>query len=192
MELSTFRLFYPEDREVLAVGYRADGTEVAGGGWHQYPETAAGSMWTTAEEYAVLVADVMRSYVDDSGTVLDQATAELLLDPDFAVGFGVSREEGGIAIGHDGANEGYRSDFVAVPHLGQGVVLLTNSDSGLELTAAVVDEVASQFSWPWTGWATPLWMFLLGLGVMIGVLVGIARRWRKRREGSVPAESPAV
>jgi CubicO group peptidase (beta-lactamase class C family) len=192
MELSTFRLFYPEDRKLLAVGYRADGTEVAGGGWHQYPETAAGSMWTTAEEYAVLVADVMRSYVDNSGTVLDQATAELLLDPDFAVGFGVSREEGGIAIGHEGANEGYRSDFVAVPHLGQGVVVLTNSDSGLDLTAAVVDEVASQFSWPWTGWATPLWMFLLGLGVMIGVLVGIARRWRKRREGSVPAESPAV
>lgn len=192
MELSTFRLFYPEDREVLAVGYRADGTEVAGGGWHQYPETAAGSMWTTAEEYAVLVADVMRSYVDDSGMVLDQATAELLLDPDFAVGFGVSREQGGIAITHDGANEGYRSEFVAVPPLGQGVVLLTNSDSGLELTAAVVDEVAGQFSWPWTGWATPLWMFLLGLGLVIGSFVGIVRRGRKRRERSVPAESPGA
>jgi CubicO group peptidase (beta-lactamase class C family) len=192
MELSTFRLFYPDDREVLAVGYRAGGTEVAGGGWHQYPETAAGSMWTTAEEYAVLVADVMRSYVDDSGMVLDQATAELLLDPDFAVGFGVSREQGGIAITHDGANEGYRSEFVAVPHLGQGVVLLTNSDNGLELTAAVVDEVAGQFSWPWTGWATPLWMFLLGLGLVIGGFVGIARRRRKRREGSVPAESPGA
>lgn len=192
MELSTFRLFYPDDREVLAVGYRADGTELAGGGWHQYPETAAGSMWTTAEEYAVLVADVMRSYVDDSGMVLDQATAELLLDPDFAVGFGMSREQGGIAIGHDGANEGYRSEFVAVPHLGQGVVLLTNSDSGLDLTAAVVDEVAGQFSWPWTGWATPLWMFLLGLGLVIGGFVEIVRRRRKRREGSVPAESPGA
>jgi CubicO group peptidase (beta-lactamase class C family) len=192
MELSTFRLFYPDDREVLAVGYRADGTEVAGGGWHQYPETAAGSMWTTAEEYAVLVADVMRSYVNDSGMVLDQATAELLLDPDFAVGFGVSREQGGIAVGHEGANEGYRSEFVAIPHLGQGVVLLTNSDSGLELTAAVVDEVAGQFSWPWTGWATPLWMFLLGLGLVVGGFTAIVRRRRKRREGSVPAESPAA
>ena len=56
----------------------------------------------------MLVVDVMRSYVDDSRTGLDQATAELLLDLDFAVGFGVSREQGGIAIGHDGANEGYR------------------------------------------------------------------------------------
>lgn len=188
MELSTFRLFYPEDREILAVGYRADGTEVAGGGWHQYPETAAGSMWTTAEEYAVFVADVMRSYVDGSGMVLDQATAELLLDPNFAVGFGVSREQGGIAIGHEGANEGYRSEFAAVPHLGQGVVLLTNSDSGLDLTAAVVDEVADQLAWPWTGWSTPLWMFLLGLGLVAGGFVAMVRNLRRRRRGSVPAE----
>ena len=191
MGLSTFRLFEPEDRGVLAVGYRADGTEVAGGGWHQYPETAAGSMWTTAEEYAVLVADVMRSYVDDSGRVLDQTTAELLLAPDFAVGFGVSREQGGIGIGHEGANEGYRSEFAAVPHLGQGVVLLTNSDSGLDLTAAVVDEVAGQLGWPWTGWATPLWMFLMGLGLAVGAVVGIARRRSKHRKGLGPTPPPA-
>ncbi len=57
----------------------------------------------TAEEYAVLVADLMRSYVNDSGMLLDETTAELLLNPDFAVGFGVSREQGGIAIGHEGA-----------------------------------------------------------------------------------------
>ncbi len=192
MERSTFRLFYPGDREVLAVGYRADGTEVAGGGWHLYPETAAGSMWTTAEEYAVLVADVMRSYVDDSGMVLDQPTAELLLNPDFAVGFGVSREEGGIAIGHEGANEGYRSEFVAVPHLGQGVVLLTNSDSGLDLTAAVIDEVGGQFRWPWTGGATPLWLFLLELGSVVGVVVVFVRHRRTGRGGDLPAESPTA
>jgi CubicO group peptidase (beta-lactamase class C family) len=192
MERSTFRLLHPEDRDVLAVGYRADGTEVAGGGWHLYPETAAGSMWTTAGEYALLVADVMLSYVDDSGVVLDQTTAELLLDPDFAVGFGVSREQGGIAIGHEGANEGYRSHFLAIPHLGQGVVLLTNSDSGLDLTAEVVDEVAGQFDWPWTGWATPLWMFLLGLGLVIGVVVVIVRHLRKRRKGDLSAKSPAA
>jgi CubicO group peptidase (beta-lactamase class C family) len=191
MELSTFQLQYPEDRGVLAVGHRADGTEVAGGGWHQYPETAAGSMWTTADEYAVLVADVMRSFIDDSGIVLDQSTAERLLDPEFAAGFGVSREEGGIAIAHDGDNEGYKSEFAAVPHLGQGVVVLTNSDSGLELTAAVIDEVANMLSWPWTGWSTPLWMFLLGLGLAVGVPVGIVRRRRTRREGDVPAEAPA-
>ena len=181
MERSTFQLLYPEDRETLAVGHKADGTEVAGGGWHQYPETTAGSMWTTAGEYAVLVADVMRSYVDDSGTVVDQATAELLLDPDFAVGFGVSREQDGIAIGHAGDNAGYKSEFVAVPHLGQGVVVLTNSDGGLDLTAEVIDEVGGQFGWPWTGWSTPLWMFLLGLGLVVGVAVVIGRHRRQRR-----------
>jgi CubicO group peptidase (beta-lactamase class C family) len=191
LELSTFRLFFPEDREVLAVGYRADGTEVAGGGWHQYPETAPASLWTTAEEYAVLVADVMRSYDDDSGIVLDQETAELLLDPDFAVGFGIRREQGAIAIGHEGANEGYRSQFLAVPHLGQGIVLFTNSDSGLDLTAAVVGHIADTLDWPWTGWATPLWMFLLALGLVVGAVVAIVIRLRKRRERKFAAGSAA-
>ncbi len=188
LELSTFRLFYPEDREMLAVGYRADGTEVAGGGWHLYAETAAGSLWTTAEEYAVLVADVMRSYADGSGRVLEQGTAELLLDPDFAVGFGVSREQGGIAIGHEGANEGYRSQFVAIPHLGQGIVLLTNSDSGLDLTGAVVDEVADMLDWPWTGWSTPLWLFLLEVGLLLGVVFSVVGRLRRRRQQRGPVE----
>ena len=104
----------------------------------------------------------------------------------FAVGFGVSREEDGIAVGHRGDNEGYQSEFVGVPHLGQGVVVLTNSDNGHELTAVVVDEVASQFGWPWTGWATPLWMFLLALGLVAVGVVWIVRR--RPRLGVVSAD----
>lgn len=190
MDLSTFRLLDVGDRNGLAVGHRSDGAEVAGGGWHQYPETAAGSMWTTAGDYALFVADVMRSYSDDSGTVLNRAMTELLLDPAFAVGFGVSREQGGIAIGHEGSNEGYRSEFLAVPHLGQGVVVLTNSDNGLELTSSVVDEVAAQFAWPWTGWATPLWMFLLGIGALLAVAAAVARRVHTRHRSALSDNAP--
>ena len=60
------------------------------------------------------------------------------------------------------------------------------------MTKPVVDEVASQFSWPWTGWATPLWLFLLELALVIGVVVVIVRHRRKRREGDLPAGSPAA
>ena len=56
------------------------------------------------------------------------------------------REQGGIAISHDGHNEGYRSEFVALPHLGQGVVVMTNNDTGNALTAAVIDAVADELN----------------------------------------------
>jgi CubicO group peptidase (beta-lactamase class C family) len=179
---STYRILDVPDRGRVAVGYRPDGAEVEAGGWHAYPETAAASLWTTPTEYAALVIDVMRSYEDGTGLVLDQATARLLLDPDFPVGFGVSREEGGIAIGHDGANEGYRCTFLAVPHLGEGVVVMTNSDAGDAVASAVVDVVGSELGWPWTGWSTPLWVVLAAVGLIAvaGLSWWIVVRRRRR------------
>ena len=179
LELTTYRLFGAEDRDRLAVGYRPDRTEVAGGGWHQYPETAPASLWTTAEEYAVILIDVMRSYVDGSGVILDQSTAQSILDPDYAVGFSVSREEGGIAAVHYGANEGYRCGFVTVPHPGEGVVVFTNSDNGLGPSEEIINHIGGQFGWPWTGWATPLWMVLVGLG-LIAATIFVLYRLRRR------------
>jgi CubicO group peptidase (beta-lactamase class C family) len=182
LELSTYRILDGSARRRVAVGYRPDGAEVAGGGWHLYPETAAASLWTTPSEYAAFVIDVMRSYQDGTGVVLDRATARLLLDPDFSVGFGVSREEGSISIGHDGANEGYRCRFVALPRLGEGVVVMTNSDSGDAVDSAVVDAVAEELGWPRGGWATPLWVVvaLFALIALAG-LSGWSRMTRRRR-----------
>jgi CubicO group peptidase (beta-lactamase class C family) len=183
LELSTYRILDESDRSRVAVGDRPDGAEVPGGGWHLYPETAPASLWTTPTEYAAIVIDVMRSYEDGTGVVLDTHTARLLLDPDFAVGFGVSREEGGIAIGHEGANEGYRSQFLALPHLGEGVIVLTNNDTGDALTPTVIDVVANELDWAWTGWSTPLWavpVALLGLVVLVSLSGWIVTRRRRR------------
>jgi CubicO group peptidase (beta-lactamase class C family) len=182
MELSTYRLLTAPDRDRVAVGYRIDGSEVAGGGWHLYPETAPASVWTTPTEYAAFVADVMRSHEDGSGVVLDQDTARLLLDPDFAVGFWVEREPGGISMRHAGANEGYRCEAVAVPYLGSGIVVMTNGDAGLDLTDDVVDAAAGYFGWPGSGWSTPLWMVLVGLGLLVSAAASAVRWLRRARD----------
>lgn len=125
----------------------------------------------------------MRSYEDGTGEVLDRSTARLLLDPDFAVGLGVSREQGRIAIGHEGANEGYLARFLALPRLGQGMAVMTDNDAGAALTTAVADAL----SWPWTGWSTPLWAVLVAASGLIAVvaLAGwmLPRRGRGRRRG---------
>ena len=44
LELSTYHILGDADRSRVAVGYRSDGSEVAGGGWHQYPEPAPASL----------------------------------------------------------------------------------------------------------------------------------------------------
>jgi CubicO group peptidase (beta-lactamase class C family) len=189
LDLSTYRILRASDRGRIAVGFRVDGTEVAGGGWHVYPEQAPASLWTTPTEYAAIVVDAMRSYQDGAGAVLDQATARLLLDPDYPVGFGVSREEGGIAIGPGGANEGYRCEFVAVPHLGDGVIVMTNSDAGEELDASVIHAVGGELGWPWAGWSTPLWMVLVAAGLASVVMLVGWRLIRRRRRTRLPGPS---
>jgi CubicO group peptidase (beta-lactamase class C family) len=181
LTLSTYRILDTSNRSGVAVGYRSDGSEVAGGGWHLYPETAPASLWTTPTEYATFVIDVMRSYEDGTGVVLDRATARLLLDPDFAVGFGVSREQGSIAIGHAGANEGYRCEFLALPHLGEGVIVMTNNDTGDALTSTVIDAVADELDWPWTGWSTPLWAVLVAILALVALVALAARRVIRRK-----------
>ena len=126
----------------------------------------------------------MRSYTEGTGVVLDRATARQLLDRDVAVGFGVSGEGimGAIAIGHAGANEGYRCEFAAVPDLGDGVVVMTNSDAGGELAFTVIDAVASELAWPRTSWWMPIVAVALAavvLAMLLGWLV-ISRRRRTR------------
>jgi CubicO group peptidase (beta-lactamase class C family) len=186
LPLSTYRLLTHEDRDRVAVGYRIDGSEVAGGGWHQYPETAPASLWTTPIEYAGFVIDVMRSYADGTGVVLDRETARRLLDPGFAVGFGVDGGSESISIGHEGANEGYRCRFRAIPDTGDGVVVMTNADGGLDLAEAVVDVVGDELGMPGPPWSTPLWAgVLMVLGAAGLVAAGVA--WIvARRQARMP------
>jgi len=94
------------------------------------------------------------------------------------VGFAVSVEDEGLVLFHSGANEGYRSQFAAVPALGEGVVVFTNSDSGLGLTDEVIDVVAGQFGWSWVGWSTPLWAVIVGVVTFVIAAFYIRRLWR--------------
>ena len=178
---ATFHLLDPDSTPEAAFGYRPDGVPIAAG-WHDYAGTAAGSLWATPTEYAEIVIDMMRSYRDGTGVVIDADTARTMLTPGHSLGFGVSEEQGGIAIGHEGANEGFESSFRALPELGDAVVVMTNSDEGMLLADEIVDVVAEALDWPWTGWSTPLWLFLIVVAVVLvaGFLAG--RWWKQRRE----------
>jgi CubicO group peptidase (beta-lactamase class C family) len=95
--------------------------------------------------------------------VLDPNTLETMLTPapDASVtmgplsigyyGLGYSLEpvvlgRGGPVVGHDGSNQGWKSAFLALPDEGQGIVILTNAETGKGL----VEEVKCR----WVAWAS--------------------------------------
>jgi CubicO group peptidase (beta-lactamase class C family) len=133
-----------------ASGYYADGVAVPGG-HHIYPEIAAAALWTTPSDLASFLIELQLSLRGESNTVLSQANAELLLrnvKRDYSLGFDLWTHRGQSFFGHSGANDGFRGKMVAHRTGGYGVVILTNSDNGLELSEAVVRVIGEREGWP--------------------------------------------
>jgi CubicO group peptidase (beta-lactamase class C family) len=133
-----------------ASGYYADGVAVPGG-HHIYPETAAAALWTTPADLARFLIELQLSLRGESNRVLSRESAELLLTEvkrDYSLGFDLWIDKGQPYFGHGGANDGFRGRLVAHRTAGYGVVILTNSDNGLELSAAVVRLIGEREGWP--------------------------------------------
>lgn len=133
-----------------ASGYYADGVAVPGG-HHIYPEMAAAALWTTPADLARFLIELQLSLRGESNRVLSRESAELLLTEvkrDYSLGFDLWIHKGQPYFGHGGANDGFRGRMVAHRTAGYGVVILTNSDNGLELSAAVVRLIGEREGWP--------------------------------------------
>jgi CubicO group peptidase (beta-lactamase class C family) len=133
-----------------ASGYYADGTPVPGR-HHIYPEMAAAALWTTASDYARLLIELQLSLRGESNRVLTRENAAMLLTEvkdDYALGFGRRVMRGRLFFWHAGANDGFRGAMAASLDGGYGVVVLTNSDRGDELWAAVFELIGKREDWP--------------------------------------------
>ena len=133
-----------------ASGYYASGTAVPGG-HHIYPEMAAAALWTTATDLARFLIELQLTLRGESNRVLSRQNAELLLtevERDYALGFDLWDHGGQPYFGHAGANDGFRGRMVAHRTGGYGVVILTNSDNGLELSDAVLRLIGQREGWP--------------------------------------------
>lgn len=151
MASSTYEQPLPASlRDSAASGYYSDGVAVQGG-HHIYPEIAAAGLWTTAEDLARFLIEHQLSLRGESNRVLSQVNTELLLTEvkrDYAFGFDLWTIRGQPYFGHSGANDGFRSRMLAHRTAGFGVVILTNSDNGLEFADAVVDLIGRREGWP--------------------------------------------
>jgi len=151
MTHSTYDQPLPKNRQPeAATPYRADGQPVKGGA-HTYPEMAPAGLWTTPSDLARVAMEVQSEYQGKSSKILSQNMARQLLTKQFGtwgLGFGLDSTDGKLSFGHGGANEGFRCNLHAYADTGQGLAVMTNSDSGNELTEEIFRSDAKEYAWP--------------------------------------------
>jgi len=150
MSDSTYEQPLPRARaNEVALPYRDDGTPVKGGP-HVYPEQAPAGLWTTPTDLARYAIEVQRSLTGKSNRVLSAAMVREMLTPGMnqqGLGPGIGGSASQPLFQHSGANEGYRCDLVAYDG-GDGVVIMTNSDSGGQLMDDLRRTIAHIYGWP--------------------------------------------
>ena len=122
------------------------------GAWHNYPELAAGSLWSTPHDLALFVINIMNSYKGYKGGLLSKQLAREMLTRQKSSAFGL----GVIIHGHgktlsfvkNGRNLGYVSTIIGFPNTGQGAVLMINSQGNLAFMRDVIRKIAKIYSWP--------------------------------------------
>src|SRR5205823_344031 len=132
-----------------AMSYDSEGRLVKGG-WHTYPEMAPAGLWTTPSDLARLAIEVQNEYAGKSSKILSQEMMKQMLrrqKDDWGLGFGLQNSGSKLIFGHGGANEGYRCDLEAYAESGQGLAIMTNSDSGGGLATEYLRAVGKEYSW---------------------------------------------
>jgi CubicO group peptidase (beta-lactamase class C family) len=151
MTRSTFDQPLPKNRaSEAATPYRSNGDSVKSG-WHTYPEMAPAGLWTTASDLAHMAMEVQSEYAGKSSKILSQDMARQMLTRQFGtsgLGFGLESPGEKPHFAHGGANEGFRCNIETYTDSGQGFAVMTNSDSGGELTEEVFRAVAKEYGWP--------------------------------------------
>jgi hypothetical protein len=112
---------------------------------------APAGLWTTPSDLARMSIEVENEYTGKSSKILSQDMARLMLTKQigtWGLGFGLESTGGKSTFGHGGANEGFRCNIETQIDSGQGLAVMTNSDSGGELTNEIFRSVAKEYGWP--------------------------------------------
>jgi CubicO group peptidase (beta-lactamase class C family) len=144
---STFAQPLPEALWPLAAdGYYGDGRPVHRG-WHVYPTMAAAGLWTTPRDLAIFVIAIQNALRGEGKPPIDSIIArQMTTKTSDAFGLGPELEPGYFT--HSGANEGFQGIFLGLDKGGKGVVVMTNSDNGLQVADEIVHSVAKAYGWP--------------------------------------------
>lgn len=151
MSNSTYRQPLPESMQAHAAhAYDHEG-KAMDAPWHVYPEQAAAGLWTTPSDLAKVAIELQRALRGPSGTVLRETAAREMIAPTgagpFGVGFQIEQKGQGWYFSHSGGNWGFQCRLLAHVRKGYGVVIMTNSDSGIGVIDEIEARVAAAYGW---------------------------------------------
>jgi CubicO group peptidase (beta-lactamase class C family) len=125
----------------LVPAMTADG--IATKPWHFKTSIAAATLYTSVEDYAKFVANVLNDDHLLKQLTKSPVTVEPRLNLSWGLGWGIERSEGDLFIWHWGNNPGYRTFVMASVQSGDGIIMFTNSDNGLALAEPIANKVLS-------------------------------------------------
>lgn len=150
MRHSTFEQPLPIADQPIATPYNEDGTPVAGGA-HTYPEMAAAGLWTTPSDLARFILENQQSLAGTANHVLSQAMTRQMLTPglgNWGLGVQIGGSKQDPYFTHDGINAGFESLFVGYENHGDGAVVMTNAQGGMQLAKELMQSIATEYGWP--------------------------------------------
>jgi CubicO group peptidase (beta-lactamase class C family) len=129
---------------LLATGYKMDGQEISGK-YHIYPEEAAAGLWTNPTDLGKYIIETQLAWQGKSAKVLNQQMTKLRLSPyqnkSAALGVFIDSTNAGNYFQHGGANEGFRCQYYGSLSVGDGLVVMVNSDNG-----AIIQEIVNSIA----------------------------------------------
>ena len=151
LDESTFeRPRSPAQIALAAVGTRSAGKSVIGK-HHDYPEMAAHGLWTTSTDLALFAIEIAKSAHGSSNKILSQKMTQLMLTPQTTdggqgVGLGFFSQDKN-EFGHDGATEGFQAMMWAYSDTGSGIIIMANSDQGIECAKFLAKAISQEYGW---------------------------------------------
>lgn len=134
----------------LAVGHERLGQAVEGK-FYRYPELAARGLWTNPSEYLTFLIELMNCAQGKTHGFISSELARAMLSPQVdgsGFGFRLDGQHEKFKILMKGRTKGYRSAVLIYPALGQGVVVMTNSDNGGVLIEEILHGLSAIYDWP--------------------------------------------
>lgn len=132
-----------------SAAHLADG-EPTPGKFQIHPELAAAGLWISAEDLAKFLIEIQLALDGKSEKVLKQATVERMTQPvargAAAFGMFVEMHDDEPWLEHGGTNVGFQNHFW-FDRNGNGVVMLTNGDLGVDLIDEILRSVAVTYGW---------------------------------------------
>lgn len=138
MEQSSYS-WNPQIAQHLLPGSKANGTTRTTFLLKQ--PVSAFTLHTTAEDYGLFLAALLRDAPMVEAITTSPVGVDPTLDLSWGLGWGIERTPDDVRLWHWGNNPGYRAFVVASVRAGDGMVMLTNSEGGLQLAEPLAKAV---------------------------------------------------